>query len=129
MIAIVFSIQLLPSAHAGPFTFPEQADQLAREVIRVFVEEGVCKDINECVRNEIVYRAGTDEHRTVQIYKIHTIRPQAISRAIQSAVNAYYANGRRATVEVVGYQESREEKARLFSNVKPIVHVILKEVR
>lgn len=127
LIAVLVSMQVLPSTQAGPFTFPEQADQLAREVIRVFIDEGVCKDVSECVRNELVYRGGTNEHRSVQIYKIHTIKPQAINRAIQVAVNTYYANERRIAVEILGYQESREEKARVFSGAKPIVHLILKE--
>lgn len=129
LIAALFSTQILPSTQAGPFTFPEQADQLAREAIGIFIDEGVCKDVSECVRKELVYRGGTDEHRSVQIYKIHTIKPQAINRVVQVVINAYYANDKRVTVELQGYQESREERVRIFSGAKPVVHVILKEER
>lgn len=93
----------------------------------MLVDEGVCKDVSECVRKEFVYRGGTDNHRSVQIYKIHTIKPQTVNRVVRVVVDAYYANERRATVELQGYQESREEKVRRFSWVTPVVHVILKE--
>jgi len=118
---------LLSNAFAGPFSFPEQADKLAKDIDQAFVELGVCKDIHECNRRELVYRSGTNDHQTVLIFQVHTIHPVAIGRAIQIATNAYYASERRVAVEIIGYRESREEKVRWFSGAKPVIQLAFKK--
>lgn len=123
IIPLVAFALSLSNALAGPFTFPEQADQLAKEIDRAFVNMGVCKDLHECNKRELVYRSGTNEHQTVFIFKVHTIDKVAIERAIQIASDAYYRNNRRITIEIIGYRESREEKVRWFSGAKPVVQI------
>lgn len=121
------SLVWVPSVMAGTHGYPELAEQLAQDSIKVLIKHGVCKNPNnDCVHQERIKRGGTPDHAILFVFKVHELKQSTIEDLLSLSYRSYMKTNSRVTVEVKMYRETREKKVALFSGAEPVIHLIFK---
>lgn len=112
---------------AGTHAYPELAEQLARNAIKLLVKHEVCKDADrDCLQQERIFRGGTPDHAVLFVFRVDELKQSTIEELLSLSYRSYMKTNSRVTVEVKMYRETREKKVALFSGAEPVIHLIFK---
>jgi len=124
---LFYFISMSSYAGFGGKDFPELSDILSAKADEILVKHGVCENVNpDCHKKGMTFRSGNNASGVINVYKYKSIPKEAVIEIISACANAYYENGRKKSIEVNFYSETSEEQSRVFSRIKPSIHVAFK---
>ena len=106
--------------------YSDLAVGLVKNIDVLLVEHHVCENINKCRSLERVYGGGSPDIAKITVFKADDLDRETIQGIMKLCLDAYVLHGRKQSIILRVYRETREEQVAWFSGVKPFIYLEMK---
>ena len=103
----------------------EQVETLLSEIKDILVSEGLCEDRDQCSSEEFLFHSSSDTLIHISVFRGNELSASIINEIIRLCIESYSRLEGKIGVELEVYNKTIDELNRLFSGIKPFVHLLM----